>query len=330
VRVLEGQVIHHRRTMKTGIVVGVDVSKERLDVGVRPSGDIFSETNDGPGQARLAKRLVELKPDLVVMESTGGMEVPLALELGEVGVPYRIVNPRPVRDFAKSTGKLAKTDRIDAMVLAHWAETMKPEPKALPDAPRRDLRGLVLRRTELVAARVAEQNRLGAAPVTAVKQSLKEHIRYLTRQIRELDKKIAQVVKVNPDFFGRSALVQSVPGIGPNTAHMLIATLPELGKLNRQGIAALVGIAPLNRDSGKYIGKRFCWGGRAEVRSALYMAALTASRYNPIISALYQRLKAKGKAAKVALVACMRKLLVILNAMARTNTPWRQTPTAAI
>jgi transposase len=315
--------------MSTGTFVGVDVSKDRLDVVIRPTGEVAGESNDRQGIVRLVKRLAELKPKVVVMESTGGMEVPLALEMDEAGVPYRIVNPRQVRDFAKAIGRLAKTDRIDAAVLAHFAESISPEPKSLPDAPRRALRALVVRRSDLIATRIAEENRLRVETVRELKQSLKESIAFLTRQIRKLEKQIDNTIKNHPDYLGQSQLVQSVPGVGPNTAHMLIATLPELGTLNRQKIAALAGIAPLNRDSGKSSGKRFCWGGRSEIRSALYMAALVASRCNPVIRAMYLRLRAKGKAAKVALVACMRKLLVILNSMVRTNTPWRQISPAA-
>jgi len=315
--------------MTTGMYLGVDVSQERLDVGVRPSGEVFSDRNDTGGIGRLVKHIAELHPDLVVMESTGGLEVPFAVELGEAGIPYRIVNPRQVRDFAKATGRLAKTDRIDALVLAQFAESVKPEPKALPDAPRRALKAVLMRRAELVVARVSEENRLRTESVREVKQSLKQSIAFLTRQIRKLDEQIKHTIKNHPDFFGQSKLVQSVPGVGPNTAHMLVAALPELGTLSRQKIAALVGIAPLNRDSGKSSGRRFCWGGRPEVRRVLYMAALVASRFNPVIRAMYVRLRAKGKPAKVALVACARKLLVILNAIVRTQTPWRQTSPAA-
>ena len=310
--------------------VGVDVCKDRLDVGAWPSEETFSESNDAKGIVRLAKSLAKAKPKIVVLESTGRLEVPLALELGEKAVPYRIVNPRQVRDFARAMGLLAKTDRIDALVLARWAESAKVEPKPLPDAERRELRALVMRRLQLIEFKVAEENRLQGETVPRVRKSVKSSIAWLTRQIKQLDTDLDRTIKGSPTFSEQSELIQSVPGVGTNTANMIQACLPELGTLNRRGIAALVGVAPLNRDSGKSRGRRFCWGGRAEVRSALYMAALVASRYNPVIKAIYKRLKAKGKPAKVALVACMRKLLVILNAMVRDQAPWRQTSTAAI
>lgn len=311
------------------IYVGIDVCKDRLDVGFWPSGKTFSEPNDAKGIARLVKRLSKREPSLVVLESTGRLEVPVALELGEAGVPYRIVNPRQVRDFAKALGQLAKTDRIDSIVLARWAESAKLEPKPLPDAERRELRALVMRRLQLIETKVAEENRLKSELVPKVRKSLKDSIAWLERQIKKLDNDLDRMVKNSPTFSDLNDLIQSVPGIGPNTANMIIACLPEMGTLNRRSVAALVGVAPLNRDSGKTQGRRFCWGGRAEVRAALYMAALVASRYNPVIKAIYLRLRAKGKPAKIALVACMRKLLVIMNAMVRDQTPWRQTSTAA-
>ena len=308
---------------------GVDVSSERLDVGLWPSEETFGESNDAEGIARLGKRLAELKPQLVVLESTGRLEVPLALELQERGIPYRIVNPRQVREFARAMGKLAKTDRIDAVMLARWAESARLEPKALPDPARRELRALVLRRLQLIEALTAEQNRLQGESVPKVRKSLTDSIAWLKRQIAALDKDLDRTIRKNPEFSALSDQVQGVPGVGPNTARMIAASLPELGRLTRQQIAALVGIAPLNRDSGKSHGRRFCWGGRAEVRSTLYMATLVASRHNPVIRTMYARLRAKGKVAKVALVACMRKLLTILNAMVRDRTCWRQTASAA-
>lgn len=309
--------------------VGVDVCKERLDVGVWRSGETFGESNDAKGIVRLAKALAKAKPKIVVLESTGRLEVPLALELGERGVPYRIVNPRQVRDFARAMGLLAKTDRIDALVLARWAESAKVEPKPLPDAEHRELRALVMRRLQLIESKVAEENRLRGETVPQVRKSVKSSIVWLTRQIKQLDTDLDRTIKGSSTFSEQSELIQSVPGVGSNTANMIQGCLPELGSLNRRGIAALVGVAPLNRDSGKSRGRRFCWGGRAEVRAALYMAALVASRHNPVIRAIYLRLRAKGKKAKIALVACMRKLLVILNAMVRDQAPWRQTSPAA-
>jgi transposase len=316
-------------TQGAGVFVGIDVSKEQLDVGLWPSGEKFSDSNDAEGRRRLAQRIAERKPRLVVLESTGGMEVPMALELGEHGVPYRIVNPRQVRDFARAIGKLAKSDDIDTVVLARWAESSKLEPKPLPDAARRELRELVMRRAQLVEAKIAEENRLPTVTVARVRKSLKASTAWLERQIDALDKELDRTMRGNPEFTALGDLLLTVPGIGPGTLRMMAASLPELGKLNRRKISALVGVAPFNHDSGKSQGKRFCWGGRVEVRCALYMAALSASRHNPVIRALYARLRALGKVAKVTLVACMRKLLTIINAMVRDRTPWRQTSPAA-
>ena len=311
------------------VYVGVDVSKARLDVAVWPSQQVFSDTNDAEGIGRLATRISGLNPKIVVLESTGRLEVAMALELGEHGAAYRIVNPRQIRDFARSMGKLAKTDRIDALILARWAESAKPEAKPLPDPDRRELRALVTRRAQLIENLTREKNRLQGETVPHVRRSIKDSIAWHERQIARLDKELDQFMKNSADFSGQSDRLQSVPGVGPNLARVIVACLPELGTLNRYKIAALVGVAPLNKDSGKSSGKRFCWGGRVEVRCALYMAALVGTRYNPIIQAHYERLRAKGKPAKVALVACMRKLLTILNAMMRDQTCWRQTSPAA-
>lgn len=315
---------------RDAMYVGIDVCKDRLDAGFWPSKKTCSDPNDGKGIARLVKQLVRCKPRLVVLESTGRLQIPLALALGEAGVPYRIVNPRQVRDFAKALGQLAKTDRIDALVLARWGESAQLEAKPLPDAEHRELRALVMRRLQLIEGKTAERNRLKGEAVPKVRKSVKDSIAWLTRQIKRLDGDLDRTIKGSPTFSDQSELIQSVPGVGPNTANMIQACLPELGTLSRGGIAALVGVAPLNRDSGKSRGRRFCWGGRSEVRAALYMAALVASRFNPVIRNIYLRLRARGKPAKVALVACMRKLLVILNAMVRDGTPWRQTSPAAI
>lgn len=315
--------------MSQDVFVGIDVCKDRLDVGLWPAEEAYSESNDAKSVTRLAKRLAQARPCLVVLESTGRLGLPMALELGKQRVPYRIVNPRQVRDFARAMGKLAKTDRIDALVLARCAESAKLDPKPLPEKERRELQALVMRRLQLVSARDAEKNRLAGETVPRVLKSLQASIAWLKRQIDALDKELDRTVRNNPDFAEQSELIQSVPGVGDKTTYMLLASLPELGTLTRQKIAALVGVAPLNRDSGKTQGKRFCWGGRGNVRAVLYMAALSAMKHNPVIRALYLRLMAKGKPAKVALVACMRKLLVILNAMVRDQNTWRQTQTAA-
>lgn len=311
------------------LFVGIDVCKDRLDVGFWSSGKTFSVPNDAKGIARLVKRLSKRKPGLVVMESTGRFEVPVALELGEAGVPYRIVNPRQVRDFAKALGILAKTDRIDSIVLARWAESAKLEPKPLPDAERRELRALVMRRLQLIETKVAEKNRLENELVPKVRKSLRDSISWLERQIKNLDNDLDRTIKSSPTFREPDDLLQSVPGLGQQTANMIQACLPELGTLNRRAIAALVGVAPLNRDSGNRKGKRTCWGGRADVRAALYMAVFAGTRHNPVIKETYNRLRAKGKPFKIAMVACIRKLLVILNAMVRDQNPWRQPHTVA-
>jgi transposase len=311
------------------VYIGVDVSKDRLDVAVWPSRQVFSDTNDVEGIARLAERISGLNPKIVVLESTGRLEVPAALEFGERGVAYRIVNPRQIREYARAMGKLAKTDRIDALILARWAESAQPEPKPLPGADRREVRALVTRRAQLVENLTREKNRMHGEIVPKVRKNVKDSIAWHERQIRQLDKELDQFIKNSPLFSEQSDLVRTVPGVGPNMARVVLACLPELGTLDRYKISALVGVAPLNHDSGKSSGKRFCWGGRVDVRCALYMAALVGMKYNPVIKAVYERLRAKGKPAKVALVACMRKLLTILNAMMRDQTCWRQTSPAA-
>jgi transposase len=314
----------------SGVVFGgVDVSQERLDAAIAPLNEVFSETNDPEGIRRLASRLAAFKPRVVVLESTGRLEIPLALELDQQRVPYRIVNPRQIREFARAMGKLAKTDRIDAMILARWAQSAQPEPKPLPEPERLELRALVTRRAQLVENLTREKNRMHGEFVTKARKSIKDSIDWHERQIAQLDKELDRFIKDSPTLSGQAELVKKVPGVGDNMARVILACLPELGTLNRHQIAALVGVAPLNRDSGKSSGKRFCWGGRVEVRCALYMAALSGTKYNPVLKTLYERLKAKGKPAKVALVACMRKLLTILNAMVRDQTPWRQTSPAA-
>ena len=311
-------------------IVGIDVSQERLDVGLKLSRETSSESNDKEGRRKLALRLAELEPRLVVLESTGRLEVAMALELDELNVPYRIVNPRQVRDFARAKGILAKTDRIDALVLADFGAAMDVQPKALPDAARRELKALVMRRAQLIEMKIAEENRLRGETVKQVRKSIEKIITTVQREIAALDKKLDLTIMGNPEFAALSELISEVPGVGPQTVRMVAASLPELGLLNRKKIAALVGIAPLNRDSGKSQGKRFCWGGRAEVRCALYMATLNAVARNPVFKVMYERLLCKGKPRKVALVACMRKLLTVLNAMVRDKATWRQTSPAAV
>ena len=308
---------------------GVDVSQERLEVAVCPSGQAFSEANAGQGINRLAERIAALKPRVVVLESTGRLEIPLALELGGQGVPYRIVNPRRIREFARARGKLAKTGRIDALILARWAELAKPDPKPLPEPERLELRALVTRRAQLVENLTREKNRLHGQTVPKVRKNRKDSIAWHERQIRQLEKALDQFIKNSPLFTEQAGLVRTVPGAGPNMARVVLACLPGQGTLNRYKIAALAGAAPFNRDSGKSSGKRFCWGGRIEARRALYRAALAGIRHNPISKDLHERPRAKGKPAKVALAARMRKLLTILNALVRDQASWRQTSPAA-
>jgi transposase len=260
-------------------------------------------------------------PALIVLEATGGLELPLTGALAAAGLPVVVVNPRQVRDFAKATGRLAKTDALDAAVLAQFAEAVRPPLRPLPDAATQALSALLLRRRQLIAMLTAEKNRLGLAP-TPVRKGITVHIRWLDGRLADLNEELAHTIRESPVWREKDDLLQSTPGVGPVLALTLVASLPELGTLTRQQIAALVGVAPLNRDSGRFRGTRRVWGGRAHVRAALYMSALVATRFNPVIRVFYQRLCAAGKIKKVALTACMRKLLTILNAMLRHQTPW--------
>ena len=307
----------------TPIFVGIDVSKARLDIAVRPSGERESVANDQAGIKALVKRLGEIQPAWIVLEATGGFERRVTRALSSVELPVVVVNPRQVRDFAKATGQLAKTDRIDAEVLARFGEAVRPALRPLPDEVTVELRALIARRRQLTEMIVAERNRLSGAS-KAVRKRIDAHIRWLEAELDRADKDLDQSIRHSPIWRENEDLLRSVPSIGPITSRTLLAELPELGCLNRKQIAALVGVAPLNRDSGTLRGRRTIWGGRATVRAALYMAALVASRRNSVIRAFYRRLRKGGKPAKVALVACMRKLLTILNAMLKHRTPWRQ------
>lgn len=302
-------------------LVGIDVSKASLDVAVMPTSSAWSVPNDDAGIAGLVDRLMPLHPTLVVLEATGGWELAVVSALVAAGLPAVVVNPRQVRDFAKATGRLAKTDAIDARVLAQFAASVQPAIRAIPDAAARELKELVTRRRQLIAMLVAERNRLSLA-IPRVRKGLQSHIRWLEAQLKRIDTELKETVETSPAWQAKNDLLRSVPGIGPMVATTLVAELPELGSLNRKQVAALVGVAPLNRDSGTLRGKRVVWGGRAPVRAALYMGTLVATRYNPVIRVFYTRLKDAGKTAKVALTACMRKLLTILNAIVRHQTPW--------
>jgi transposase len=303
--------------------VGLDVSKRWLDVAVLPTSEGWRVGNTETEIAALIVRLRPLVPALVVIEATGGYELPVAAALAVAGIPVAIVNPRQVRDFAKALGKLAKTDAIDATVLARFAQAVRPEARPLPDEQSQKLEALLARRRQLVEMIVAERNRRAAARSGQVQTDIDEHIVWLKMRLGDIEEKLAAAVRQSPLWREKDVLLRSVPGVGPTVAVTLLAELPELGVLNRRQIAALVGVAPLNRDSGLQRGQRSIWGGRPTVRAALYMATLVASRCNPVIRALYRRLLAAGKVKKVALVACMRKLLIILNAMMRNRSTWR-------
>jgi transposase len=301
--------------------VGIDVSKEMLDVVTEPAGESWRVRNTMEDVGELARRLAPQQPTLIVLEATGGFEATVAAVLATAGLPVAIVNPRQVRDFARSVGRLAKTDRLDAQVLARFAEAVRPTPRALPDAAARRLSALCGRRRQLIEMLTAEQNRLPRAD-PAVRPSVEAHIRWLRQQLTHLDDELGNAVRESPIWRRKDELLRSVRGVGPVLSTTLLAELPELGTLTRKQIAALVGVAPLNRDSGTFRGKRVTWGGRAPVRRVLYMAALVGTRCNPVLRAFYARLLAAGKPKKVALTACMRKLLVTLNAMLRDGTAW--------
>lgn len=303
--------------------VGIDVAKEKLDLAVRPGGEASSFRNDEAGMAELVGWLLARNPALVVLEATGGYESNLASALTVARLPVVVVNPRQVRDFAKATGQLAKTDAIDAAVLARFAEVVRPEVRPLPDEQTAELSALLRRRRQLVEMLTAEGNRLGLA-TKRVRSSIEQHIAWLKMQLKDVDTDLHRTIRSSPAWREKDDLLQSVTGVGKVLSLTLLAELPELGVLNRRKIAALVGVAPLNFDSGKFRGRRGTWGGRAQIRPVLYMAAVVSARHNPVIRALYSRLIGAGKPPKVALTACMRKLLVILNAMVRTNTQWRE------
>lgn len=303
--------------------VGIDVSKERLDVHIRPSGQAYAVPRNSDGLEQLIGELRQLAPALIVLEATGGYEVIVAAALASANLPLAVVNPRQIRDFARAIGRLAKTDALDAEVNALFAERVRPEPRPLAGADSRSLAELVARRRQVVEMIGMESNRLHQAGNPRVQRMLRATLKTLTAQLAELDHDIDDAIKRSPIWQAADDLLTSVPGVGDITAHTLIADLPELGRLDRRRIAALVGVAPINRDSGQMRGKRAIAGGRIDVRNALYMATLAAIRWNPIISRHYKGLVDRGLPKKVALVACMRRLLGILNAIMRTRTLWQ-------
>lgn len=316
------------------LFVGIDISKATLDVAARTAGGPVSAAaqsvanSDGAIDA-LVQQLRAQQPELIVVEATGGYERLVVAALGAAGLPVIVVNPKNVRAFAKATGQLAKTDRLDAALLALFAERVRPEVRTLPTPAAAVLTEQLVRRRQLVDMLTTEQNRRGLVSVM-VRRRVDLHIAWLTRELNAVEADLQAQIEASPAWCARNALLQSVPGVGPRTAHMLVGLLPELGLLTRQKIAALVGVAPFNQDSGRHRGERHISGGRAAVRTTLYMAALVGVRWNPVLRVFYQRLRTNGKSAKVALVACMRKLLTMLNAMARTNTLWRVTARAQI
>jgi transposase len=304
-----------------GCYIGIDVSKATLDIASLPDGESWTVTNDDLGLAELTPRLVALTPSLVVMEATGGFELLAAITLAKAGLPIAVVNSRQVRDFAKALGRLAKTDALDAALLAEFAQRVRPAPRPLPDEAAQLLESLLTRRRQIVDMLTAEKNRLGFAR-GPVKRDISRHIRWLEKRLTDVDRDLQDAVTASPLYQAKADLLRSVPGVGPVTTLTLLATLPELGQLSRHQIAALVGVAPMNRDSGTAHGKRMVWGGRAPVRAVLYMAALVGLKHNPVRRVFYERLRAAGKPFKVAVTACMRKLLTILNAMLHQNRRW--------
>lgn len=307
--------------------VGIDVSKRILDVcllsGDDPHGESFTVVNDPEGVDEILSRLAQSAPKLVVMEATGKYERPAATQIAAAGMAVAIVNPRQARDFAKAMGKLAKTDRIDAFVLARFAKAMEPRPTTMPDEEALALQGILARRRQLIEMRTAERNRLKMASTKALRKRIKAHIDWLEKEVSRTDEDLDRAVEDSESFKAKESMLKSVPGVGRVLARTLLAELPELGGITHKRLCALVGVAPFNRDSGQWSGKREAWGGRASVRAALYMGTLVATRFNPVIKEFYERLLEAGKPKKVAIVACMRKLLCILNALMRDQAIWR-------
>ncbi len=304
------------------IYVGIDVSKDFLDVAALPSRETHQYTNDEAGISKLVTRLKKLYPILVVMEPTGGLEAPVAAALSVESLNVAVVNARQVRDYARATGKLAKTDKLDALVMAEFAAVIKPPAHELRDEQSEEIKAMVSRRRQLLEMLTAEKNRLAIARKN-LKPNILAHIEWLKKELADIDHDLRKRIENSPIWRVKDDLLQSIPGVGKVLSVTLLAELPELGKLNRRQIAALVGVAPFNRDSGTMRGKRSIWGGRASVRTVLYMATLVSTRFNPVISSFYQRLLANGKAKKVAIVACMRRLLTIMNAVLKSQKAWR-------
>jgi transposase len=313
-----------RRQLNQEIYIGVDISKENLDIALNTVKEKWRMSNDPAGIKKAIELIRRKSPVLVVFEATGGLELPFWQALTEVGIKAAPVNPRQIRDFAKAKGILAKTDNIDAQVIAQYGQAMQPKSQVFPDT--QELKEMIARRSQIIEMITAEKNRLKAARRPKIQQDIKINIEWLKSRLDGVDKDLEKAIKSNPEWRQKYELLESAPGIGNTTAISLVAGFTELGKLNRHQIAALAGVAPFNRDSGTMRGKRMVWGGRPRIRCALYMATLVATRCNPVIRKFYQRLCGQGKAKKVALTACMRKLLLILNSMLKHNTSWRYFP----
>lgn len=306
---------------KSDNFIGIDISKAELDVANWGTGSYWQMSNDIRGRQDLIQRLKGLDPMLIVVEASGGLEQPVVRELNQENLPIAVVNPTRIRNFARSTGQLAKTDKLDAKIIAQFAQAVRPKIRPLRTRQQEHLDALVTRRRQVVDTITAEKNRKGTAH-PALQEQTQRHIDWLEEELKELDNEINQLIQQSDEWREKAAILNSVPGVGPVTVSTLVAKLPELGARNRQQIAALVGVAPVNKDSGKKRGKRRVFGGRASVRKVLYMATLAATKFNPVIRSFYERLLANGKEKKVALTACMRKLLVILNSMVRQKKPW--------
>jgi len=304
------------------LFVGIDVSKAELQVATRPESKPVTFANTEDGIAFLIDYLKPLHPHIVVLEATGGLEIPLVNALAVKQVPVVVVNARQIRDFAKAIGRLAKTDRIDAEVIVQFAEAIRPPLRPLKDEQTQRLHALNTRRRQLVAMISSEQNRLGSAP-TWTQKEIQTHLTWLKKALEKMDKEISDLIKGSPIWREKEAILRSFKGIGPVTSATLLAALPELGTIGSKPLSALIGVAPLNRDSGKFRGKRVVWGGRDKVRSVLYMATMAAIRFNPVINAFYTRLRDAGKPHKVAITACMHKIIITLNSMIKNRTQWR-------
>jgi len=302
--------------------IGIDVSKAELEVGVLPDEKTWKTPHDPDGIAELVEKLIAVSPELVILEATGGLEAPLAGAIAAAALPLAVVNPRQVRDFAKASGKLAKTDRIDALVLANFGQAMKPEARPLKDEQTQELDALVTRRSQLVEMLTAEKNRLHTTIDKQARSDIQAHITWLEKRLKSANQRLKSLIKNTPIWREKDLIIRSIKGAGPVLSSTLLAKLPELGTLHHKQITALAGLAPFNCDSGKFKGKRRIWGGRGSIRAVLYMATLSAIRFNPMIRAFYHRLREAGKIFKVAITACMRKFLIIINAMVRDHSMW--------